>query len=55
MINGCVQIGLFQDTLKLCNDMQVAGIRPNHVAIVGVLSTFVSLMLWIRVDGCMHI
>lgn len=38
MITTFAQVGMFQDALEVFNEMQVAGIRPNHAGIVGGLS-----------------
>lgn len=38
MITTFAQVGMFQEALEVFNEMQVAGVRPNHAGIVGVLS-----------------
>ncbi|KAF9603278.1 hypothetical protein IFM89_034611 [Coptis chinensis] len=38
MITGYVQVGMFKEALEHFNEMQLAGLRPNHAGIVGALS-----------------
>ena len=35
MITSFAQVGMFLEALEVFNEMQVAGIRPNHAGIVG--------------------
>ena len=38
MITNYAQVGMFKEALELFNEMQLAGLRPNHAGIVGALS-----------------
>lgn len=38
MITGCAQHGLGKEVLKLFQEMQLEGIKPDHITFVGVLS-----------------
>ncbi|KAK3218698.1 hypothetical protein Dsin_012668 [Dipteronia sinensis] len=37
MINGYVQVGMFEEALELFIGMQICGVRPNQAGIIGAL------------------